>query len=172
MTVLTGATSYDTAAVVAAAVKAKLGSVQRVVIVPGDSYAAGMAALPLAAAKGWPVLLTPAAGPFPQASGDAITSLGATSGIIVGTNVTPGNPGFTVTQRIIGTANATDDPDGRYDACIRLAEYAVAQGWLDWGTVAVTNGTSYPEAEVLAAWTAQSNGLLVLSGPRPCPPSA
>ncbi len=164
VTVLTGATSYDTAAVVAAAVKAKLGSVQRVVIVPGDSYAAGMAALPLAAAKGWPVLLTPAAGPFPQASGDAITSLGATSGIIVGTNVTPGNPGFTVTQRIIGTANATDDPDGRYDACIRLAEYAVAQGWLDWGTVAVTNGTSYQEAGILAAWTAQSNGLLVLSG--------
>jgi cell wall-associated NlpC family hydrolase len=164
VTVLTGATSYETAAAVAAAVKAKVGSVERVVIVPGDSYAVGLAALSLAAAKGWPVLLTPAAGPFPQASTDAITSLGATSGIIVGTNVTPANPGFTVTKRVVGTSNSTDDTDGRYDACIRLDEYAVAQGWLRWGTVGVTNGTSYPEAEILAAWTAQTDGLLVLSG--------
>ena len=87
--VLKGADGYATAALVAAAVKSKVGTVDRVVIVPGDSYAAGIAASPLASAQAWPILLTPAAGPFPQTSANAITSLGATSGIIVGTNVTP-----------------------------------------------------------------------------------
>jgi cell wall-associated NlpC family hydrolase/putative cell wall-binding protein len=161
--VLTGLTSYDTAAVVAQAVKAKLGSASRVVIVPGDSYAAGIAALPLAAAQGWPILLTPAAGPFPQASTDAITSLGATSGIIVGTGVTPGNAGFTVTERIIGTPSS-DDTDGRYDACVQLAEYAADQGWLSWGSLGIAYGGDFPEAEVLAPFLAQSHGILLLSG--------
>jgi putative cell wall-binding protein len=89
VTTLTGADQYATAALVAEAVKAKVGTVERVVIVPGDSYPAGIAASPLASAQAWPILLTPAAGPFPQVSADAITSLGATSGIVVGTNVTP-----------------------------------------------------------------------------------
>jgi cell wall-associated NlpC family hydrolase/putative cell wall-binding protein len=164
VTVLTGATSYDTAGAVAAAVKAKTGSADRVIIAPGDSYAAGVAATPLAAAQGWPILLTPAAGPIPAATTNAITSLGATSAIIVGTNVTPSNPGFTVTKRIMGATNTTDDTDGRYDATIQVDEYAVAEGWLTWAKVGVTNGASFPESESLAAWLAQSDGLLVLSG--------
>ncbi len=128
--VLKGADRYETAALVARAVKSKLGTVSKVIVAPGDSYGAALAASALAAAQGWPLLLTPAAGPFPQSAKDAIADLGVGSGLVVGTDLDLGVDGFTVSKRIVG-ATSTSDPDGRYDACARLADYAVAQGWAE-----------------------------------------
>ncbi len=162
VTTLTGVDRYATAALVAGALKAKVGAVERVVIVPGDSYAAGIAASPLACAQAWPLLLTPAAGPFPQASADAISSLGATSGIIVGTNVTPEVADFSITARIIGTTS-TNDPDGRYDASLKLNELAVEQGWQSYAHVGLTRGDDFPEAMVIAPYLARNHGVLLFS---------
>ena len=49
--VLAGTDRYDTARLVAAEVKARLGSVTGVVVAPGDSYADALSAAPLAAAN-------------------------------------------------------------------------------------------------------------------------
>jgi putative cell wall-binding protein len=75
--VLTGSDCYQTSAMVAREIKAKLGAVSRVVIAPSDNYAAEAAVAALAAGQKWPVLLTPSAGPFPASSAKAITDIGA-----------------------------------------------------------------------------------------------
>jgi N-acetylmuramoyl-L-alanine amidase len=106
--------------------------------------------------------LTPAAGPFPEASASAITELGVTSGLAIGTSVSPGVAGFTVGKTIIG-ATSTADPDGRYDACLQLAEYAKAQGWSTFARVGVTPGNDYPDGAVLAPYLGGKDGTLLLS---------
>ncbi len=160
--VLKGADRYETAALVARAVKAKLGTVSKVIVAPGDSYGAALAASALAGAQGWPLLLTPAAGPFPQSAKDAIADLGVSSGIVVGTNVTLGVDGFTVNKRIIG-ATSTSDPDGRYDACATLADYAVAQGWVSYAHLGLVSGEDYPDGETTAVFVARDKGVLLFA---------
>jgi len=127
---LTGADQYQTAALVAAQVKAIAGKAPaRVFIVPGDAYGSSVAAAAVAAANGWPILLTPQSGSFSSDASQAITSLGVTSGIDVDTNVVPGVSGFTVTKVIMGSASTSDDPGNRYSEALTVAEYAVGQGW-------------------------------------------
>ncbi len=77
---LMGTDRYDTAALVAEQVKAKLGAVTGVVLAPGDSFADALSAAPLAAAQGWPILLTPAEGPVPAATVQALVALGCHQG--------------------------------------------------------------------------------------------
>jgi putative cell wall-binding protein len=159
---LNGTDCYATAGLVAREVKAKLGSVTKVVIVPGNSYASGVTVSALACAKGWPIILTPAAGPFPDASTQAIQAIGASSAVIVGTNVTPAISGFTVTKRIVGTAT-TEDPDGRYDACRQLAIYAKNQGWSSSSSVAMVSGDDFADGLIMARYIAGKNGILLLT---------
>ncbi len=155
--VLKGADRYETAALVAAAVKAKVGTVSKVVIAPGDSYGSALAASSLAAAQGWPLLLMPAAGPLPQSAKDAISDLGVSSGIVVGTDATLGVSSFTITKRIIGTSSSGDS-DGRYDTAADLADYAAGQGWLSYAHLGVVSGEDYPDGEATVAFLAKDKG--------------
>ncbi len=160
--VLKGADRYETAALVAAAVKAKVGTVSKVVIAPGDSYAFALAASSLAAAQGWPLLLMPAAGPLPQSAKDAISDLGVSSGIVVGTDATLGVSGFTVAKRIVGTSSSGDS-DGRYDTAADLAAYAAGQGWLSYAHLGIVSGEDYPDGEATVAFLAKDKGVLLFS---------
>ncbi len=115
---LMGTDRSDTAASVAERVKAKLGAVTGVVLAPGDSFADALSAAPLAAAQGWPILLTPAEGPVPAATIQASWRLGSRKGSAVGTYADP-------------ACQVGSDPYGandRYDTSAKIAEYAVAQG--------------------------------------------
>jgi cell wall-associated NlpC family hydrolase/N-acetylmuramoyl-L-alanine amidase len=159
---LTGADARETAVLVARQVKIKLGSIERVVIVPDDDSAGGLVGAALAAGEGWPILLTPKAGPFPQVSTDAIAELGATSGILIGTSVSPSIAGFVVQKTIVGT-NSTADPDGRYGVSAQVAEYAVAEGFSSFGRVGVIFGYDRSTAQALAAYVAMGDGVVLLS---------
>ncbi len=159
---LTGADAVETAALVARQVKVKLGSVDRVVIVPTNDSAGVLAASAMAAANGWPILLTPAAGPFPQASADAIAELGATAGICVGTTVNPGVSGFSVEKTLTGTVSGSD-PDGRFTLCARTAEYAVSQGYSSYSRLGLTEAYDRAMGQVMSAYVAGSDGVLLLS---------
>jgi hypothetical protein len=159
---ITGSDRYQTAGLVACEIKAKLGSVSGVVIAPGDGYAGALAATSLAAAKGWPIILTPPTGPFAPAAKAAIEELGVKTGIAIGTNADPGVSGFTVTKTIIGTCSS-GDVDGRYDACYKLAEYAVSKGWASYDRVGLVPGTDFPDGAVLAPYLARYKGILLLS---------
>ena len=66
VTRLIGEDPYETAALVAGAVKAKVGTITKVVVVPSDSFVEALSVAPLAAANGWPILLTPGRAWFPE----------------------------------------------------------------------------------------------------------
>ena len=170
--VLTGTDRYQTAALVAGKVKELTGGTPaRAFIVPGDVYGSSLAAAAVAAANGWPILLTPQAGPFPSASAQAIVDLGVTTGIRVDTSVDPGVSGFTVEKTIMGTTSATDDPGARYTEALAMAEYAVQQGWATYTHLAlgeeqggsVAYSENFPDNVLLASHIAREGGAYLLS---------
>ena len=170
--VLAGSDRYQTAALVAGKVKELTGGPPaRVFIVPGDVYGSSLAAAAIAAANGWPILLTPAAGPFPAASAQAIVDLGVTTGIRVDTVVDPGVSGFTVENTIMGATSPADDPGARYTEALAMAEYAVQQGWATYAHVAlgeeqggsVAYSENFPDNVLLASHIAREGGAYLLS---------
>jgi N-acetylmuramoyl-L-alanine amidase len=152
---------YDTTRLVAAQVKDKLGSVSGVVLVPGDealSWAgyAAVAVSPVAAAKGWPILFTPVAGPLPASTTEALQSLGTTVVIQVATAVDPGIAGETL-QTLAG--------GNQYDTASLIAEFAVSQG-LSYDHVAVVSGYDSDCSMGLAigAYLALDKGIALVVG--------
>ncbi len=88
-----GADRYETSALLAEALVAKIGPVERVVFAPGDKFPDALSVAPLAAKKGWPILLTPAAGPLPEASVVAFAGLaGVEPPVVVEPPVSTGDP--------------------------------------------------------------------------------
>ncbi len=117
ITSLSGNDGFDTAALIADQIKTKLGTVSKVVIAPSDSFAEAIAVAPLAAAKGWPILLSPANADPPSTTTDEIKSLGATSALVVGTVA---KLNLTDVQRQLGTDS--------YETSALIAKYAATQG--------------------------------------------
>jgi peptidoglycan hydrolase-like protein with peptidoglycan-binding domain len=159
-----GADDYDTARLVADEVLARLGAVTGAVLVPGDKYPDAIAAAPLAAEKGWPILLTPALGPLPDATSQAFTTLGVTVLLEAGTYVDPAIPGVTLT-RLVGT--------DRYATASLVADYALSQG-LTYTHVAFVTGDNFPDALAAGPYLALDGGmaLLVQRNAVPAPMSA
>jgi len=150
---LVGVDRYDTARLVAEQAALKLGTVTRVVIAPGDSFADALSAGPLAAAEGWPILLTPAAGPLPEATLQALAALGVRQGLEVGTYAGHAVPGFTL-EYIVGV--------DRYDTSAKIAEYAAAQG-LSYSYLAMATGEKFPDGLAAGPYIAKNRGIIVLT---------
>jgi len=148
---ITGVDAYETSANVARQLKTKLGTVPGVVIAPGDSFPDGLAVSPLAAVKGWPIILTPTDGPFPVVCAEAISDLGVTTGVEVGSYVDPGLPSLT---RLVGA--------DRYATGALIADYGESQG-LSYSHVAVTTGENYPDALAVGPYLALDAGILLLT---------
>ncbi len=159
---LNGANAYETAALVARQVKAKVGTVSQVVIVSSNSSAGVLAGAAMAAANSWPILLTPAAGPFSQVSADAIAELGATTGICLGTIVTPSIDGFVV-ERVPTGAGYSSDSDARIGLCANVVEYAVSRGYLSYDHVGIAEVWDRVGGQVLSTYVADTDGVLLLS---------
>ena len=151
VTRLAGADSYETAALVAKEIKTKLGTVSKVVIAPSDSFAEAIAVAPLAAAKGWPILLSPHNDDPPAATTDAITELGATSAIIVGSSA---KLTLTDVERQVGGDS--------YETCALIANYAVTQG-LSFAHTAFATGEDFPDGLASGPYLALDKGILLLA---------
>ncbi len=158
--VVSGVDPYELSANVANALKAKVGDLTEVVIAPGDSFPDGLAVAPLAARKGWPILLTPTDGPFPAVCAQALVDLGVSSGLEVGTYVDPGLASLT---RLVGS--------DRYATCASIAVFSEAQG-LDYAHVAVVTGENYPDALAVGPYLALDGGILLLAQSSGLPASA
>ncbi|MBU2601825.1 MAG: cell wall-binding repeat-containing protein, partial [Actinobacteria bacterium] len=154
-----GKDRYETAALLAAELKKKLGTVEKIVLAPGDKFPDALSAAPLAARKGWPILLTPQAGPLPTVTSAQIQALGATSALVVGTYVKPS--GIQVLSKI-----GAD----RYHTSALVAEYGKSMG-LSFAHLALTTGENYPDALVAASLLVSDQGLLVLTRPIMLPSS-
>lgn len=155
---IAGPDRFATAALVADAVKAELGAVPQVVVANGTTYADALSVAPLAAAKGWPILLT-YANTLPTQTQAAIDRLGATSCVVIGgTGVV--SPGVMAQLPAAIRQGGTD----RYDTCAVIADFAVANG-MSYATVGTTVGNNFPDALAAGPLLAKLGGVLLLTPP-------
>jgi N-acetylmuramoyl-L-alanine amidase len=152
---LIGDDRYHTAVLIAEQLKAKTGGISRVALVPGDTFPDALSVAPLAAMKGWPILLTPQKGPLPGVTAAEIQSLGVTSAFVAGTYV---KPPASVTQVISKVGR------DRYYTSALVAEYAATWG-CDFTHIALATGDNYPDALVVGPFLARDVGLLFLTRP-------
>jgi putative cell wall-binding protein len=151
VTRLAGDDPYETAALVAAEVKAKLGTVSKVVVVPSNSFVEAIAAAPLAAAKGWPILLVTEDGKVPAATTNAIEDLGATSALVVGTDA---ELKLSDVERQVGADS--------FETAAFIVQYALTQG-MSFAHTAIATGDAFPEGLAAAPYLALDNGILLLA---------
>ena len=156
---LTGDDRYETAALVAQQVKAKLGTVSKVVVAPSDSFAEAIAVAPLAAAKGWPILFGPLEGKIPAATTDAIGELGVASALVVGTK---SELSLTDVERQVGADS--------YATAALIARYALTQG-LSFAHTAIVTGDNFPDGLPAGPYLALDNGILLLAKEGRLPPA-
>lgn len=159
VTRLGGTNRYATAALVAAEVKAKLGTVGKVVVASGAGFADALAAAPLAAAKGWPILLSGRAALAPETAA-AVASLAPTSSMMVGGTgalsdaVKAALPNCT---RVDGAAYGAD----RYATCAGVADVARQNG-MTYSRVGIATGVNYPDALSAGPMLAARGNVLLL----------
>jgi len=148
-----GTDRYHTAVLLAEELRKKLGTVEGVVLAAGDNFPDALSVAPLAAKKGWAILLTPQAGMLPTVTADEVGVLGVTEGVVVGTWVELPSQVTGVTK-LVGT--------DRYDTSAKVAAYAKSQG-LSFAHVALTKGDNYPDALVVAPYLVGDGGILFLT---------
>ncbi len=149
-----GKDRYETAALLAAELKTKVGTVEKFVLAPGNKFPDALSVAPLAAKKGWPILLTPqASGSLPKVTSAQIKALGATSALVVGTYEKP--PGIQVVSKV---------GKDRYDTSALIAEYGKSLG-LSFAHLALATGENYPDALVAGPYLAKGGGVLLLTHP-------
>jgi YD repeat-containing protein len=166
VTQLTGADRYETAALVAAKIKAKLGTRSKVVIVRDgvdnangstlDEFS-GLTASALAAKNGWPILLAPQTGTIPLTTYNAYVSVGASSALRVGTTAT--RSGITV-EATIDYPNPAAPDNGALSRLV--ASYAASHG-CSYAHTGLATGQNYPDMLALGAYLGKDGGILLLT---------
>lgn len=149
VTRLGGAHRYLTSALVASATVAALRDGGRTYdgtafFATSRTFPDALAAAPLAARKGWPILIVGASG-LSTATEDAVASLGISRGIMLGS-------ASAVTTTVAGRlAELLPAPPerlqgaDRYATALAIARFGVANG-LAWNGLAVTTGQDFPDA--------------------------
>jgi len=151
ITSIGGDDAFATAALVAREMKAKLETVSKVVIVPAESFIEAIAVAPLAAVKGWPILLADKDGALPRATRNVIKDLEVDAALVVGTDA---ELTLAYVERQVG-ANG-------YETAALMAEYAAAQG-LEFTHTAIATGDSFPDGLVVGPCLAADKGMLLLT---------
>jgi putative cell wall-binding protein len=163
ITRFSGLDRSDTAAMMADRVKAKLGSVSRVVVVNGYDYHDGLLAAPLAAAKGWPLILTKGT-TLPTYSSAVLTRLAPSSTLVVGDTT---DVSAAVYNLLPGTKTRLGNTD-HYVQAGAVLDYAKTQA-VTVRHIALAKGTDFPDALSAGPFLAKDNGLLLMTNPTSLP---
>ncbi|WP_380171512.1 cell wall-binding repeat-containing protein [Kineococcus sp. DHX-1] len=141
---LAGADRYATAALVAEADDSG-DAPEQVFIASGTSTADALAAGPVAWARNYPILLTEA-GSLPTATKDALTELGTTNRVVLGSSTS-------VSDAVYSQAGGTERIAGanRQETASKIADDAIANENFDSQSVALVGGTDATAADALAA---------------------
>jgi len=151
VTRLAGDDPYETAALVAREIAAKLETVSKVVIAPVDSFIEAIAVSPLAAARGWPILLANEDGDLPRAIRNVIEDLEVNAALVVGTTAEPS------LENVETVAGATG-----YETAALIVKYAATHG-SDFSHTAIATGDAFPDGLVAGSYLAADNGILLLA---------
>lgn len=150
-----GADRYSTAALIAERTVEELDTAYdgTVFLSTGTNYPDALAASPLAARNGWPILLT-RPDELPSPTIDAMYMIGASNIIIVGG---PGAVSWGVEQEaesVIGSLPTRLSGTDRFTTAASIASFGVDLG-LKWDGVALATGRNFPDA--LAGGCAQGH---------------
>ena len=148
-----GTDRYHTATLIAEELRAKLGSIDRVVLVAGDKFPDALSVGPLAAKQGWAVLLTPQNGPLPAVTRQKIADLGVTRALRVGNRVALPE-GVDTPDDLVGT--------DRYHTSALVAAYGKDYG-LTFEHIALVKGDNYPDALVVGPYLEAASGTVLLT---------
>lgn len=158
---LEGADRFETAAAIASEIDDEVGTYGYVYLVNGYQWADALAAAPVAAWAGAPVLMTKA-GEVPAATLDWMDDHGVTDIYIVGGTGVVGagvktfleNEGYTV-ERIAG--------DNRYETAAAVAQHGVDEWGMDPYLVNLASGESFADALAAAPLSWWTGGPLLLT---------
>lgn len=145
---IAGATRYATAEKVAARVVAEQGAEWdgTCLLATGANFPDALAASPLAASKGWPLLLSEKAS-LTDVARSRIVAMGAKAVVVLGGSgaLSPtvesqvrSIPGVTSVGRLSGA--------DRYETAVRVARYGHDKAGLAWNGLALSTGMNYPDA--------------------------
>jgi putative cell wall-binding protein len=156
---IAGIDRYETAALIADQVRMLEGSVPSAtaVLASGENYPDALSAAPMAAAAGWPILLT-RSGALPASTHRALADAGIAHTLVVGgdTVVTPD-----VTLLLPDPVRLAGKD--RYATSRAIADHAVSAGVLTSGELGMATGRAFPDALAGATLLADHRGALVLS---------
>lgn len=145
-----GADRYATSSMVASETVAVLDDAGRpfdgtVLIATGVNFPDAMSAAPLAAGKGWPIVLTTPASLSTVAS-DCVGTIGADAAVVLGGTQALSSAVQTRLEQILGSGNVTRIGGAdRYETALGIAAYGVDSG-LSYDGLAVCAGENFPDA--------------------------
>jgi Tol biopolymer transport system component/putative cell wall-binding protein len=162
---INGTDVYDMSYKVAKALRDKVGdlSAATAIITIGTNYPDALGVSPLACAKKWPILLTNPSGRLNAKAAQALSELGITQALKVGTYVT-------LPTTVAGRANLSGA--NRYITNANVAAWAQANAGLTFTHTAIATGDKFPDALAAGPYLAKDSGILLLSplyGPLPAP---
>jgi len=166
---LAGDDRYSTAAAIANETARRLdvdGDYDGTVfITTGANFPDALAASPLAAKSGWPIILTETATLSDEASA-AIAAIGAETAIILGGTPAVGAPVATALGSMLGTGNvARLAGPNRYDTALRIADYGRTECGLGLTSLAIATGTNYPDGLAGGVMAGRNGSVLLLTPP-------
>lgn len=110
----------------------------------GRNFPDALAASPISARKGWPVLLVDSSGVTPSTEG-AIRSLHVTRGIILGSDKAVSKVAADRLGALLASTPRRLQGADRYLTAVQIARFGVSNG-LKWDGVAITTGENFPDA--------------------------
>jgi photosystem II stability/assembly factor-like uncharacterized protein len=164
VTRVAGPDRFATAAAIADRVKAKRGSVSKVVVVTGADFPDALAIAPLASAKGWPILLTRATA-LPSPTVACLLRLGAPAALVVGTKTDVSD----VVKASLPGATRIDSVYPAVTSALVL-DYAKTIGVTP-AHVGLAVSTKYPDGLTAGPYLARDGGLLLLTDTSTLPDS-
>lgn len=156
------ATSAMVASATVAAIRAKGGTYSGTAFfTTGWNFPDALAASPLAAKKGWPVLLVGPSG-LSTVTADAVRSLGVTRGIMLGSDKVVTAAVEHELKSMLPKAPERLWGSDRYLTGIAIASFATTNG-LGWDGVAITTGENYPDALAGGVMQARLGSVVLLT---------
>lgn len=157
-----GRNRYETSALVAQRVKAKLGGAfsGAAFIANGRSFADPLAAAPYAWSQKMPVLLVDRYSVSPAVEAfiaDNVTDLYVVGGPGVVDDMVPEWLGFPDATRLAGL--------NRYETAASAAEYACEAGWASFERVGIASGRNFPDALAGGPMLGKAGGVMLLTDP-------
>lgn len=164
---LSGANRYETAKLVAEETVRRLSQADGAwdgtyILASGQSFPDALAASPLSAKNGWPVLLT-GSSHLADPTQEFLTTADGAKGLVIGGPAAVPESVVRTAETLTGTASQRISGSTRYDTALAVAKYAVRGGWLDYLNMAVATGENFPDALTSSVYQAKVGSVLLLT---------